>query len=397
MSKRLTKEEFIQRAIKIHGSKYDFSNIEYINNTTKIIVFDNELKEFFLITPASILCGCGNKKNVGKKLSKKFAMGKSNFINKAVNVHGNKFDYSKVEYINNRTKIEIICPIHGAFFQTPDKHLNGQGCPKCCKRNRRYTSEEFIERAREIHGDRYDYSRTVYKKNLEEKVEVICKKHGPFLISPSNHLRGCGCKYCTVGDVFNTNDFKIKAQAIHKNKYSYDKAEFNGAFNKVTIICPIHGEFQQSPHKHVMGQGCPKCGKLFRKKENDLFNELSKAFPNDNIIHSYYDFKTLGKQELDIFFPEYKIAVEFQGEQHFIPIDFGGKGYKWSLDLLEYNKERDINKKNICESNGITLLYFSNVKEKTFLGEHLYHEYNEIILKIKKIIKNKTQIPVNII
>lgn len=391
MGKRLNKEEFIKRAKLIHGDRYDYSKVNYVNNSTKIMLYDNVLKEYFTITPASILNGCGNKNNVKNILSQKFSMGKNTFIEKAMKKHGDRYDYSKVNYINNRTKVCIICPEHGEFQQTPDKHLRGQGCPKCCRKNKKYTTDEFIEQAIKIHGNLYDYSETVYGKNKKEKVKIICPKHGPFFITPESHLQGGGCKYCTVGEVFNTEDFINKAKNIHKNKYIYDKTVFTGAFNKVIITCPQHGDFLQTPHKHIQGHGCPECAKLFRKKETELYNILKSVFKECDIIHSYYNPKILGKQEIDIYFPNEKIGIEFQGEQHFIPIDFSGRGVEWATKLFENNQQRDIKKKEICNNNNITLLYFSNVLEGEFLGEKVYHKYSDLIEKINQVIKKEEE------
>ena len=105
------------------------------------------------------------------------------FIEKAKKVHGDKYDYSKVEYVNSRTKICIICPQHGEFWQTPNAHLMKEGCPKCkgenvSKVNRR-TTNEFIEKAKKVHGDKYDYSKVDYKNN-STKVCIICPIHGEF-------------------------------------------------------------------------------------------------------------------------------------------------------------------------------------------------------------------------
>lgn len=118
------------------------------------------------------------------------------FVNKAVSIHGDKYDYSHVRYINSNTKVEIICPIHGSFWQTPNMHIGmkHQGCPMCGG-TKRMTIEEFVKKARNIHGNRYDYSLAVYKNN-KTKVELICQEHGVFAITPNAHLRGDGCPLC---------------------------------------------------------------------------------------------------------------------------------------------------------------------------------------------------------
>ena len=110
------------------------------------------------------------------------------FIAKAKAVHGDKYDYSKVNYVNSFTKVTIICPKHGEFEQTPNLHLKSQGCPNCYG-NKKMTIEEFIKRAKEVHGDKYDYSKVKYVNALT-KVTIICPIHGEFEQTPAKHLLG---------------------------------------------------------------------------------------------------------------------------------------------------------------------------------------------------------------
>ena len=128
---------------------------------------------------------------------------KEQFIERAVKVHGDVYDYSRVNYINNRREIEIVCKIHGLFLQTPSNHIDLiQGCPDCGEIQRResntFTKQEWIDAAKLIHGDLYDYSKTIYD-GCENKVEIICKKHGSFHISPNNHIHNSksGCPTCS--------------------------------------------------------------------------------------------------------------------------------------------------------------------------------------------------------
>jgi hypothetical protein len=116
------------------------------------------------------------------------------FLEKAVIKHDNKFDYSLAEITNSKTKIKIICPIHGEFEQRPNDHLNGYGCPDCGG-TKRLTTDKFIEKAKELHGDRYDYSKVIYKTTTD-KVIITCPVHGDFESKPNNHLNGKGCKQC---------------------------------------------------------------------------------------------------------------------------------------------------------------------------------------------------------
>ena len=118
------------------------------------------------------------------------------FIEEATLIHGNKYDYSKVKYENNKKPVCIVCPEHGEFWQAPQNHLSQkQGCPLCNHRSYKYTTEEFIQRAREVHGDKYGYSKVVYERK-NKKVCIICPEHGEFWQSPEKHLSGQGCPKC---------------------------------------------------------------------------------------------------------------------------------------------------------------------------------------------------------
>ena len=189
MPKRLTTEQFIEKARKIHGNKYDYSKVKYINNITRVIIICPKHGEF-LQTPNDHLDGCGCSKCGGVKKSNT-----NDFIAQSKKIHGDKYDYSKVEYINNKTPVCIICPVHGEFWQKPNDHLGGHGCSKCSG-TKKLTTEEFIKKAKEIHGDKYDYSKVEYKDN-KTKVCIICPKHGEFWIRPNSHLsQKQECKHC---------------------------------------------------------------------------------------------------------------------------------------------------------------------------------------------------------
>ena len=188
--KKLTKEIFINKSKEIHGDKYDYSKVEYVNNSIKVCIICPEHGEFWQ-RPNDHLDGHGCPMCGGvKKLTTE------GFIEKSKLIHGDRYDYSKVNYVGNKIKVCIICPIHGEFWQKPNAHLNGQGCPNCVK-NKKLTLESFIEKANEIHNHKYDYSKVEYK-NSTTKVCIICPEHGEFWQMPSDHLRGHGCQMCKV-------------------------------------------------------------------------------------------------------------------------------------------------------------------------------------------------------
>lgn len=382
--KRKTTEEFIKELKRIHGNKYDYSKVIYVNNHTKVTILDKINGNFFEMTPACLLNGQENPKLRYRKIREKLALSKNGFIEKACKVHGDKYDYSKVSYVNNRTKVCIICPEHGEFWQTPDKHLCGRGCPKCANKIKP-TTEEFIEKAKLLYGDKYTYEKTIYGKNNKEKITITCPKHGDFNIAPVLFLSGRGCKYCTKGEIFSKNDFIKKARKIHGDRYDYSKINYQGMLKKVTIVCPEHGDFEQTPAKHVScSNGCPKCANEMNISETKLYNFVVSYFNNEKIIHSYHNKLLLGKQELDIFFEKHNIAIEYQGLQHFEPVDFGGNGKQIANRLFLDNIKRDKQKKEKCKNNNIKLYYYSDVEYDEFLGEKVYHNYTELCEVIKK-------------
>jgi hypothetical protein len=175
-------ENFIKRAVEIHGNKYDYSKAIYKNLYTKVCIVCPKHGEFWQTPNAHIIRKQGCKLCSNEEIANKFKKSTEQFIAEAHKVHGDKYDYSKVEYVNNKTKVCIICHEHGEFWQTPSKHILGQECPKCTvkhKNNQPKNTEQFIAEARKVHGDKYDYSKVEYV-NDRTKVCIICPGHGEF-------------------------------------------------------------------------------------------------------------------------------------------------------------------------------------------------------------------------
>ena len=278
------------------------------------------------------------------------------------------------KYNGNKNYIKVRCKIDGTIWNTKPNWLKaGKGC-QTCYNNRRGKGrvkgvEKFIEESRLIHGGKYDYSKVNYI-NDTEKVCVICPQHGEFWISPAKHLRyNQGCPTCGRRRI-DTKDFIERVKSIHGDKYDYSKVIYTGRFKDITIICPIHGEFKQKPDKHLCGQGCPKC--------NESKNErLVKNFLIEKNVsfETQKKFSWLGRQSLDFYLPDYNIAIECQGEQHFIPIPiFNGE------EGLKVNRQRDIEKYEKCVKNNIKIYYFINNK-KFFKKITPYNKNNVIFLE----------------
>jgi hypothetical protein len=192
-------EQILSEFKKVHGDIYDYSNVKYLGKSVKVNIVCHK-HGLFLQSPKSHLrgSGCPVCGVIKRKNSKKKPL--DCFIHEAQKVHGDIYDYQKVNYVNAHHKIEILCKEHGVFQQSPNSHLHGQGCPVCGIANQtkftRKSKEDFIYGARVIHGiDRYDYSQVDYI-NTDTEVTIICQKHGVFNQKPCNHLRGKGCPRC---------------------------------------------------------------------------------------------------------------------------------------------------------------------------------------------------------
>ena len=296
MVKKITTDELKKRIIEKHGTKYDLSKVEYKGYDENVCLICHEKDEYgnehgeFWQTPSNLLHkthpkGCQKCSN-----RKKYSNDIDYFIYRARMKFGDKFDYSKVdlEHKDEKGRICIICPIHGEFWQTQHNHLHSKhGCSKCYG-NVRKSVEEFISDARRVHGDKYDYSKSIYVDNE----------------------------------------------------------------TPLTIICPTHGEFEQSPVKHVNSKhGCPYC--LESHLEEEIRNFLIQNDIDFIVQCNNNTFKWLELQSLDFYLPKYNAAIECQGKQH-----FGLGGWREQYEKI---LERDKKKLEKCKENNVKLLYYSNL------------------------------------
>ena len=246
------------------------------------------------------------------------------FIMKAEFVHGDRYDYSKVDYINNRTKVNIICKEHGIFEQRPTRHLCGDGCPKC-NGGVKSNHDEFIQKAKNTHGDIYDYSLVNYINSIT-KVKIICKKHGVFEMKPNCHLSGQNCGKCSIeNNLLTTVQFIEKAQKVHGNIYDYCFVDYKHNSIKIKIICREHGIFEQKPYSHLNGRGCSKC-KIKSKGELFIADWLNQNVINFEVQKSFVDCKNMLPLRYDFYLPNQNLLIEYDGEPHFKEVAYlGGK------------------------------------------------------------------------
>ena len=284
------------------------------------------------------------------------------FIEKSKKIHGDKYDYSKVEYVNSETKVCIICPEHGEFWVRPLDHIHKKsGCSKCSGVKKSNT-EEFIEKARKKYGDKYDYSKVNYVNNKQKvciichEKDIFGNEHGEFWERPNDHLTGYGCPKCAQNHVPTTAEWIEMARLVHGDKYDYSKVNYVDAVTKVCIVCPEHGEFWQRPANHIhLGSGCPDCNSNAKSKmEEKVFNKINELDIKIERQKTFDWLKYKRNLYLDFYLPTEKLAIEVQGDQHFTPIEkFGG------MTDFELRKERDYYKKKLCEEHGIKIFYIT--------------------------------------
>jgi hypothetical protein len=360
MVQKSTTNEFISKSISIHNDNYDYSKVNYKNNYNKIIIICKVHGEFEQL-PINHLSGSGCFKCGAEKSSKSKMKKIEIFISEAKAIHGSFYNYSKVNYKNNRTNIEIICPIHCSFWQTPNGHItNRSGCPKCnflLNSNNKINKAKnfFIEKAQKIHGYKYDYSKSDYKK-ANTNIVISCIAHGDFLQSPNSHLNGSGCNKCAHDYLskkfqMTTEQFIVKAQKIHGFKYDYSHVYYTGIYNEIIINCKNHGLFYQIPNIHLRNHGCPKCAKIISKSEVKWLDSL-----NVKEEYRHLNIKIQGKLiKTDAYNYLTKTIYEFYG-------DF----WHGNPKMFDPNMINDVNGKTFGE------LYNNTLKREKFILENGY-------------------------
>jgi len=361
------KEIFINKANEIHKNKYDYSKMKYKSHIHKILIICPIHGEFYQ-TPSNHLnygCrDCGYDKNRIKT---------SEFIETSRKIHNNFYTYDKTEYISSSHKVTITCPFHGNFKQRPINHLNGMGCVKCCNEKMRLPYETFLKRAKLKHGNKYDYSK-VKILNSKTKITIICPIHGEFKQSIPTHLNGYGCSKCSGKNKWTLSDFIKKATQIHGNKYDYSKVKSVLSTKIITIICPKHGEFKQILSNHIKGYGCHKCKSSLGETKIMSYLETHKIkYISEKTFH---DLKLYNNLKFDFYIPKFKMCIEFDGPQHFMPANFK----KFSLPPTKRDVEtffktirRDSIKNDYCKNNNLKILripYWEINNIHNILDEH---------------------------
>lgn len=294
-----SRDDFVRKAKQKHGNRYLYDDVEYVRSSAPVQIICR-IHGPFPQRPDAHLRGSGCNSCAVARVSDSQRKGKAKFVEDAVAKHGlGTYSYGAVSYVNAHTKVEIECGKHGVFWQTPAHHVNqGNGCRQCgFKRSADYSrlsKAEFVDRASKIHKGRYSYTDVVYKNNATP-VSIYCPEHGHFDSTPSNHLAGKGCPACGNRSAAEkqTMPFRIwqkRATEAHGGVYRYIQEHWNGLLNETKIICPRHGEFEQLARTHMLGCGCPDCGRLKQADSRRLTREefLARA---QKIHGKTYDYR----------------------------------------------------------------------------------------------------------
>lgn len=368
--------DFIKKANIIHNDKYDYSKVEYISTNDKICIICPEHGEFWQTVSNHLKGQDGCKECRGK--SEDFVVMNTfdDFIlvaNKKFNFY---FDYTEVEYLGSRSKIKIICPEHGEFWQLPYGHVASKnGCPKCQDKFK-YNTESFIIKANQIHKNKFLYNKSKYI-GIIDNITITCPIHGDFVTTPSIHLSGCDCKLCFYDSMrLGAEEFIKRAEEVHGNFYDYSKVNYTNIDNHVTIICPEHGEFKQFANAHLKGCNCPTCARQNKVCSKGEF--LIKDWLEKNKIKFKYQFELITEEiarksnlmviDFFVIYNNKQYFIEYDGKQHFEYIPF----FFPTVEHFKRQQNRDKVLNEFCE------LY----RDKVTLIRFKYNQTNEEIIDI---------------
>lgn len=303
-------------------------------------------------------------------------------IEKANSIHGDKYTYDFTTYKKTTEKMRMICPEHGEFFMDMHTHLRGQGCPKCgiAKRSesrkakgisKKLTKEEFLNKCKEKFNNKYIYDLSTYK-NLSSKITITCPVHGKFTQVAGTHLKSkYGCPKCgndALSEHYkhNIDDVIKEAKSAHGNKYDYSKVyeEYKNIHNKVSILCPKHGEFWQTPDNHIQGKSCPKCANQLSNAEEEIYEYCCSLVGHKNVIQR--DHSVINPLELDIYIPSLNLAIEYNG-------------LRWHSEKFGKDRNYHLNKLKMCNNKGIRLIQIFEdeyINEKDIVFAKIQHLLN---------------------
>lgn len=334
---RVTFEDFVKRAVAVHGGRYKYHENTFMGAKEKTKITCERHGDFYQKVENHIF-GKGCKKCATGSLTE------DEFYKKANEIHRGKYSYAG--FTRLRDKVEVRCSEHGVFYQLASSHLVGAGCKLC--NTTRLPFETFKKRSERIHKGRYTYHEDAYVKS-EAVTKITCPEHGDFYQKAANHLQGKGCKRCVE---LSFTGFVEKANVRHNDSYTYFEDGFvnSNSPKKVSIHCEKHGIFKQTATNHLQGHACPKCAhggtSVFEQEVYAFLKEYGAEervlLPVEGFVLRKRDSRNVKRTELDVFLPEYNIAVE-------------ANGLYWH-DEEHVGEHYHQDKKVFCESKGIDLI-----------------------------------------
>lgn len=303
--KKLTTLEFLARARDVHGDTYDYEHTVFMGTKKNVTIICRIHGEFSQLCANHLKgLGCYHCGIAGNRLSH------DDFITRAIAMHDHKYDYSKVIVDGANNKVIIICPVHGDFQQRAAGHLSGLGCSLCNERQG-LTQEDFVSRSVEIHKGKYTYDHVHYV-NINTKVTIICSAHGLFNQTPKEHLRGSGCAICGGKSPVLVDDFIVRANKTHNDKYDYAKLVFDGMNSKGIITCSVHGDFAQRLADHVDGAGCPTCSLYTRGRYSSTYFD---SYPDERDVVAILYLVIVDEQFCKVGITKHSVAQRFGNSQ----------------------------------------------------------------------------------
>lgn len=288
------------------------------------------------------------------------AYNQSEIIEKFKKIHGDRYGYNNFEFKGIKIPSLITCHKHGDFLQSAQSHLRGSNCKKCMYQGGRklpfaLDTQKFKIKSAQVHNSFYDYSLSDYKTN-KDKIKIICPVHGVFEQRPDRHMQGDGCIQCAGNYQYTKEDFVNKCSPKHVFKFDYSKVVYVNNDSKVEIICPIHGSFSIIAKDHLRGIGCWNCSES--KGEVAVLSYLTQKDIKFCRQQRFSDCVGMGNRRLpfDFYVPNCNLLIEYDGPQHFLPQQIGGVSKEKAIINFERCQRNDQIKTNYCLDNGMDLL-----------------------------------------
>jgi len=356
---KLNQAEFEKRVRATHGERYGLNQAVYLTQYDKVVVECVEHGEFPIL-PFNLWQGGGCPTCARRDNGLKHRITQQEYLRRAVDVHGTKYDNSLIMFERMHDEIVVVCRDHGKFSPTATNYLAGTGCPVCgtvraaASRTPKLVlqNDDVLARFREIHGERYDYTQVVYEHS-NRHVTIVCRQHGAFSQTPSGHWAGDGCPECgrltrAANQVLTTDEVIPRFRQLHGDRYDYADTHYDRFRRRVSIRCRRHGPFLQTPQAYLEGKGCPRCSQSSGETRAAAWlQEHGIAF----LIEFPVEIEGLPRHWFDFYLPGRGAFVEIDGPHHFAPVRYGGMSQEEAQRVFEATQQRDARKDSWAAEN----------------------------------------------